>query len=284
MPFKHNRKRNPALVYEFLVRRLSAQALAGDRPGARRTLGIVRKHFSSGSALALERELFDAVRRTRDASPEAARRVLGEVRVHARRADPRELDRRKGDLIRDVNYAFGREFYAEHRVPEYKLLASVQVVLDGWRRERGISEDVELLGLEEDLVRFMTTSEPAERAFAPERRVDSVTLALAERKFQERYGSSLSGHQRRLLRAYVRDGAGGEQLSALVRDEVARVRAVLSEGMRSELVSSDPVMGSRLQEALDRVGRVPALAPAESVQELMLYQRLADELESPADE
>src|SRR5579862_4386511 len=129
MPFKHNKKRNAALVYEFLVRQMGHRLLEGDQPGYRDTLRIVRRYFSANTILGAERELFEAVKTTRGVPEIVARRVLGIIRDRFMRLDHRKVDIKKSNLIKEINHGYGREFFTRYRVPEYRMLASIQMFL-----------------------------------------------------------------------------------------------------------------------------------------------------------
>ena len=60
--FKHNRKRNTGLIYEFLTRQLSSQVIEKDDVGFKKTFSIIEKYFKNGSVLAKELEIFETIR------------------------------------------------------------------------------------------------------------------------------------------------------------------------------------------------------------------------------
>ena len=126
--FKHNKKRDTGLVYEFLVRKLSQTMVEKDTSSYQKTMDILRKYYGDGAILAEERELFDVIMNARGLSEVAARRVLGEVQRVAKSMDARKIDIKKSNLIKEINYTFGRDFFSNHRVPTYRLLASIQML------------------------------------------------------------------------------------------------------------------------------------------------------------
>src|SRR3990172_2102359 len=140
--FKHRRARNSGLVYEFLVRRLSKSMIDGDRGTYHKTLEVLNRYYSEGTVLSEERELFDVIKNSRCLTESAARRILTEVQKHARKMDARKIDIKKSCLIKEINYAFGKGFFAEHRIPDYRLLASIQMVIDACRNDSVLTESV----------------------------------------------------------------------------------------------------------------------------------------------
>lgn len=283
--FKHNKKRNSALVYEFLIRRMSSQLIAKDQLGYRRTFGMVERYYGSGTPLGAERELFDVIRNTRGASRSIAERVLGEVKEHAVKIEGRLLETKKGDLIREINHSIGQGFFSQHRIPEYRLLASIQMVIDGSRlRLDRLTENVQRVRLEEALIEFMTTQEPiaSQSDELNEDRVDGLVCSLAAQKFHEKYGDALIGPQKKLLDVYLRSIMTGKQerLDEHISAEVVRLDKALVSGRLLKEVREDKVMESKYSEAQAALKKISGPGDvAKKIEELMLYQKLVAELE-----
>lgn len=280
--FKHSKKRNSGLVYEFTVRHLARTVIDRDAAGYRRTLDIVRRYFGPGSPLASELELFHAVRASRGLGEQAARRVLREVIVAAARLDHRLLEIKKSNLIREVNHSLGQDVFSRYRVPEYRMLASLQLLINSARGKTSLRERVEqVVQLEEGIVRYMMADGPQPHVdVRPE--VDRLVLSLTTQKFQERYGKSLSAGQRKVLESYARSLITGDdtRFRKVFSSEIARSRAVLQGSSSMDEFREDPVMGARLIEAIQKVDSMAEGDPSGSVCELMLVQRLVEEIEN----
>lgn len=283
--FKHNRKRNSGLVYEFLVRRLSKAMVDRDKGTYARTLEILRKYYGEGTVLAEERELFEVVRNTRGVSEQAARQILSEVQKYARKMDVRKVDIKKSNLIKEVNYAFGKGFFAEHRVPEYRLLASIQMVIDACRGGANLNESVSKIQLEEGLVHYMTTRgdftvQPAARS-----EVDALVMRMVAKRFEEKYARSMIGSQKHLLERYIRYQVTGDRkpLDEFLAAEGQRGFQAIDRAAALPQVREDKVMSERLQEARRKLGDIMAESITkvdEAVEEMMLFQKLVEEIES----
>ena len=278
---RHNKKRNVGLVYELLVREMAARMVDKDTPGFKRAYGIARKYFSPGRPLDQELALFDAIRSARGMRPAAVRRVLGEVTATARLSDSRLIEIKKSNLIKDINYTLGRDFWDRHRIPEYRAIASIQVLIDSARAPKRLEESAQRAQLEESLVGFVSSSGPP-TGIKVDREIDDLVCAVLEQKFNERYGS-LMPRQKKLLERYVRgvvaDDMRDVQLAAKVeRGEMLRT---MNESLTTAIVKSDPVMKERMEKAIDglrEIGDGPLTEDA--MGELLLYGRLVEELRS----
>jgi hypothetical protein len=283
--FKHNRKRNSGLIYEFLVRRMATQILDHDEKGYKKSLEIITRYYADGSSLREEKDLFDVIQTTRGVSEQVARQVVAKVKEHASRLDKWKIDVKKSNLIKDINYAFGKDFFSRHRINEYRLFASIQMVVDSCKAnhdKKTINESVQVMQLEEALVKFMTFEQPQKRPDSEEK-VDSLVCAIAAKKFQEKYGSSLNRDQKTLIEKYMRCMMTGEneEFVAHLSDEKRRIAIELHKSDSMKEIKEDSVMRDRLNEAKKKLSNVDvSSASEESVQEMMLFQKLVEELTS----
>jgi hypothetical protein len=281
MAFKHNKKRNSGLVYEFLVRRLGSQLVEQDKEGANHTVEITERYFSDGEPLANELELFRAIRDTRGVSQTTARRVLGEVARQARMQDAKKLDVKKSNLIKELNYTFGRDFFDKHRLPEYRLLASIQLYIDSHRGKR-LAENFQAIQLEDGMVKWMTST-PVKPEKDIEEKVDDLVCTMASKRFNEKYGNSLNAGQKSLLETYVGSlvTEHNEDLLKKVNEDKNRIAKLLVGSYKMKEVQEDKVMKQRYVEAAKKLASLDVSRADENViEEMMLFHKLAEELSS----
>lgn len=279
--FKHNRKRNSGLVYEFLVRRLGQSLVEHDKKGCARALDIMRRYYSPGAPLAEERELFEVIRNARGLTESAARRIMAQVSAAAVRLDHKKLDIKKSCLIKELNLTFGQGFFAEHRVPEYRLLASIQQVVDACQKQGVLTEDVARIQLEEGLVQYMTTRGSYVKPGPQRSEVDALVMRMAAKRFGEKYSSALIPAQKRLLEKFIRYQATGDSrpLMEFIAAEERRILAAIEKAEAMKEVREDQVMSQRLAEA--KLGQAVEIGDIDKrVEVTMLYQKLAGEIES----
>lgn len=280
--FKHNKKRNSGLIYEFLVRRAGSQMLERDKSGLAKTMEITKKYFAEGRVLANELELFKAIRDTRGVSESTARRVLGEVARQSGRLDHKAIDIKKSNLIKELHYGFGKDFFSAHRLPEYRLLATIQLYIDGCRAGRKLTEGVQAIQLEDGLVKYMTSIEQAPQQH-DDGEIDDLVCTIAMKKFNERYGKALNRDQKILLETYGKSSMTGNQLPIQRRMAGDRLKVwdVLKRSQDDKDIMADTVMATRLVEAAGKLAKMDTQnVTDEKVEEMLLYWKLAEELTS----
>jgi hypothetical protein len=281
---KHNKKRNSALLYEFLVRHISDCVLNNKQEEAKKTLGIVKKYFSKDSPLSDELRCIRVLVNTKGIkSPESARRVIGEVYNHAKNMNVRQLDEVKSKLIADVNKTLANENVYNYKVPNYKLYASAQVLLNNQRNKKTVLESVEKIRLEDVIAEHLMDSSKIQ--FNPLKvnpTYNKVVCNLVVKKFNEKYGKALNENQMKLLSSYVvyLITENNKELGTLIQENVTKFKNQL-KNINDEQVSKD----NDLMKKLDECYRKLVTSDFETINEenivkLLQYMKLVEEVRS----
>ena len=282
--FKHNKKRNSGLVYEFLVRRMGLSMVDKDPDSYEKALGLIKKYYSSGQPLAKEREAFEVISKSRGLNENTCRRVLAEVKRHVSGLDSKKIEIKKSNLIKEVHYSFGQDFFDVHRIPQYRLFASIQMLIEQYKKStsNNITEGVQKIQLEEGIVKFMMSTPETEQKVIRGEKVDSLVAAIAMKKFEERYSGSLNENQKKTLRRFMNFSMTGnsEQFNREMSEEKTALLETLKKSSDEKYFREDSVMKQRLNEAADKLNSLKDLTSESSVQEILLYQKLVQEMTS----
>lgn len=278
--FKHNKKRNTGLVYEFLVRRLATHLLDSNQRGYKKTYAIVKKYFSKNEPLAREREVFEIIRSSRGLSENSAKKILEEVAYAVRNLDQKKIEFKKNNLIKELNYTHGKDFFTSHRLPDYRLLATVQLFIDGCTQKKNLTESVQKLQLEESLIRYMVSSDVKTVAKEAEEHIDSLVCTMVTKRFHEKYGNALNIGQKILLEKYTRSimAENDDIIINKLHEDKENVLSILKSSYNAKEITEDKVMASRLSEAIEKLSSVCSLSRDNAVEEMMLYHKLVEEL------
>jgi hypothetical protein len=282
MSFKHNKKRNVALVYEFLLREMSAKFIEEDKKGFKDVFLIFKKYFSPGCVLHEKKELFDAIRNNRGIKENIARKLLDEAVLRASKIDNHLCEIKESNLIKDINYGLGQDFFAKHKISEYKLLATIQLIFDSIKQKSSLTEDVKKLQLKENLVKFISSTPKTESEML-DIKVNKLVYSLAEEKFLEKYGKVLSECQKRIIARYIKSlfEDGNKSFKKFAANELSNFKKVLTESISLKEVDSDDIMKERMTKAIERINTINESTNVdELVEEVILYQKLVEEIQS----
>jgi hypothetical protein len=203
MKIKHNKKRNVGLVFEQLSRKLTSSTLQGDKETAKKCAKIIAEHFSKGTALYDEMRLFRSLSNTTIKNDALIMKILGEARAASSVLDAKALSKEKTALIKRLNEEFGKGAIFNTPVDNYKTLASIQVLLNEWRRSSNCIDEKSIATLEDQLITEIKGSKSDKRVDESEAALassstPSFVVELAKKKFFKKY-RSLSKAQTKML-------------------------------------------------------------------------------------
>lgn len=227
----HNKRRNSGLLWEFIVRRMSAALVEGDKRAQAAALRLLKRHFAQGTELHRELRIARALMKTSGVTPATASSILGEAKAAARGLDHVRLDKEKGELLRAIARSFHDDSFFEAPVEDYRAYATVQTLFNEWR-DPAHADLGRLARYEDELARRLSAAAaPAGERFLNDESpgVNRLAAHIMTRRLNERYSSQLDPAQRDLLRAYAFRSAGGFDPAALTRRlEEARAVALAS--------------------------------------------------------
>lgn len=272
----HSKKRNSGLLYNFLLRKISAFLVEGDEKKANRALKILKTAFRPGTELHKELRLINSLAKVTLSNASTASSVIQEAKVASRTHDVNALDREKSLLIRNINHRLNDDnLFYEQYVPDYKILATIQTLVNEWRQPTG---DIEKVALYEDALtnHLITEKTPVSDGGLVESSVmDSRLIVKAmTKRLNERYNGVLSTHQKELIRMYALSSGANPNL----RTKLAEIRANLlheidvyvdkhSQGdSKGILEVKEKVINERIEEPND-----------ELISRFMAYSGLLDE-------
>lgn len=204
MNIQHNKKRNVGIIYELLLRSISASLVEGNKKKAQDALDIISKYYDKSTELYKEYRLFNALVKSTVSDTPVAAAVLSEAKSAARRFDLRKLDHEKSLLIRDINHNLQDQNFYHRRIPDYRYYATIQNLMNEWSiGDR--SDLVKTVTLEGQVVHWLL-KEKVELEFEnekPNMEVDGLVVKIMSEKFNQKYGNKLNESQTQLIRDYI---------------------------------------------------------------------------------
>ena len=277
----HNKKRNTALLYEFLVRTVSAALVEGDKKTSATALKILRNFYKPGTQLYKEFRLFNSLVKTTVSSDGVSTSILSEAKAAAALINIEALDREKSQLIRSINHLIKNENFYDQPVNEYRTYATIQTLLNEWRKKPG-TVDIDTVAKYEQQLRDWLVTEKKEHSHSITEDSPGTSRLLMKvmmKKLNEKYSSTLNSDQKEIIRSYAFSTAKDDK-STIIK-KLMEVRNNLSRSIDS-YVTDNPenkfvidkmvsVKSQMLSESLESVDD-------STVSRFMLYSALSHEL------
>jgi hypothetical protein len=268
---KHNKKRNVGLIHEQLVRRASELTVEGRIEETNGVIDVMVRHFGQDSELLKEYKLFGALLHARADCRDTARRIIEESKRLSAKHDARKLDVEKSKLIGDINRNVKQEGFYDQHVPNYKLFATVQTLLNEWRGANRL-DAAKLVAYERSLEDHLMRDEDIEPLIKKEN-ADPLVLNLMIKKFNSKYGSVLNEDQKAILECKL---AGNDQLLIATMQEIKnRVNRNLNAFFEG---CSNSVLFSKKNDVMLTVEQFEPLNDNESLGKALVLANLLQEI------
>lgn len=281
MSSSHNKKRNTGLIYEFLIKTISSSLVENDKQKSSRALKIIKHNFRPGTELYKEFRLINALMKTTVSSEAVAASIMTEAKTAARTHDATELDRQKSILIRNINHQLQDENFYDQHINEYKMFATVQSLVNGWRNPGTNLEKI--AEYEDQLIKWlMTKKETVAESTINENSVGTnrLLMKVMMKKLSEKYDGTLSPDQKALIKAYAFSTANDDKDTIVKKMHEIRDRLLESIDGYMKSNETSEYLNSKLVEVKSKLSETIHEINDSSVSEYMLYAKLVDELTS----
>ncbi|MAE83209.1 MAG: hypothetical protein CMB80_10760 [Flammeovirgaceae bacterium] len=284
MSKSHNKKRNVGVIYELLLRNISECLIRDDKPSAQKALNIIERKFKNGTELYREFRLFNALIRSTVSSSSVAAAILTEAKQAARRCDESLLNREKSLLIREINHNLNDPKFYYRRIPEYKMYATIQTLLNDWRKgdDANFSRVIQYESkVAENLLEQKDVPDINDGA-NPD--VNSLVVNIMTEKINKRYSGKINGEQRDLIRDYVFSISNNKDIKIKskltgVKDNILSDLKLFREKTNNKILLEkiDTVNKKLISESFDKVND-------ESISRFLVLIQLRQELKESLNE
>lgn len=274
---KHNKKRNAALIYEQLIRYISRSIIEGRYEKASQAKKVLSEHYSKGSELYKEFRLFNSFLRTH-VDDLIARKIVAEARRAAENHDPSRLEAEKGHLILAINRDLNESSLYDMRIPEYREMATIQMLLNSWRKPEMASPS-EVVQLEEKVVDILKKPKTAPPLVVSEG-VNPLSLKLAKQKFIQKSSESFTPEQITLISMAAKGNE--EQL----RPILTRIKEGTIKRLNDlKVTESSEVVLSKIGVVSESVHSLnPEDTTSENVSKFLVLGKLCEEISGESNE
>jgi hypothetical protein len=258
---KHNKLRNTGILFELLVRQITADVLENKQNGI--AVKLMREFFNSNTELGKELMLYRAFFNVQNLSEQKAFKLLQLVTEQRKALNQNELNTQKYLLIKEIKKHFDlKEFFAA-RIPSYKIYASIYKTFDATLNGIGTATTIEEAAtsqftIVEHLSGKVVNKESKEQNQLAEiiRGQDDDIRFLSYKILIERFNQKykdLDDSQKELLQEYIYNVSNTTKLKAYVQQK----SAVLAKNIIKESNNvSDKVTRIKLREVVAQLHKI----------------------------
>jgi len=247
---KHSKFKNTGLLFELLVRRITADTLEGKDSAA---VDILRKYFLN-SELGKEYKLYEQLSKHKNLTESKAELVINSLVETSSKLNRTEVRKQRYNLVREIKENYSVEKFFKVKINNYKIYAALNNLI-----ENHTSTDV---APEVVINNKMTLLEHLSKAPVEEKKdelmeefngydkdLKMLTYRVLLEKFNEKY-DDLKSAQKEVLKEFINSVDAPEKLKELYNNRIPGIKSTLEMKIKS---IEDQVIKIKLQEVLKYV-------------------------------
>jgi len=206
MKIKHSKYRNTGILFELLVRQITADTLAGKESKATHIL----KKFFVKTELGKEYKLYETLLNKKHLSEGKADIVINTIIESSKSLNRNTLKRQKYNLIKEISNCYNTDEFFKIKLPNYKAQAALYTLLEIYNNEN-ISDPDQIITNKIALLETLTSKSIDKKQVEDtlleefkscDKDIRILTYKILLEKFNGKY-SDLNKNQKEVLKEFI---------------------------------------------------------------------------------
>jgi hypothetical protein len=284
MNIKHSKYKNTGILFELLVRQITADTLSGVESKAS---NILKKYFTK-TELGREYKLYESFFKNVNVSEAKADMVLNTIVESAKHLNRSALKRQKYNLVNEIRSHYNVEDFFKTKLPNYKAQAALYSLLEIYNGE-DILNPSQIIDNKTVLLEFLTQSnidkqEVKNNILEEFSKQDKDVQVLAYRvlleKFNDKY-AGLNANQKLILKEFINSVDNAPKLKEFYNTKVNEIKNYLSKLNQTVTDKAIQIKINEVISILPLLGKMDK-ASDDNLVNLLQYYQLVEELEAVA--
>ena len=287
MKIKHSKYKNTGILFELLVRQITADTLkGGDSPA----IDLLKKYFVK-TELGREYKLYESILKSKVLNEGRANMIITTILESSQKFNKTSLRKQKYNLISEIQKHYSLETFFGSQIKNYKELAALYTLIESFSSKEQIDSD-QLVASKITLLEHLTNSEIVSKdnkqdilkEFSDyDKDLRILTYKVLLEKFNDKY-KDLSSEQKQILKEFINsvdstpdlrnfyNSKINELKSSLnieaenIKDKATQIKIVEVAKFLTELSKTEKVNDSNLVDLLRYYELVKEIKTANGVQ------------------
>jgi hypothetical protein len=279
MNIKHSKYKNTGILFELLVRQITADTLSGNDSKA---TNILKKYFVK-TELGREYKLYETLSKHKNLTEGKAEVVINSVIESSKNLNRGALKRQKYNLIQEIAKYYNLDEFFATKLPSYKVHAALYTLLEIYNSENLSNPDQIInnkIAILESLTTRVVNKQKVEEDLMTEfqsydKDLRILTYKVLLEKFNGKY-ASLNDNQKTVLKEFINSVDSTPKLKEFYNTKINEIKNELTS-LASKV--TDKVVKIKLNEVnnmLLPLGKVAKVGNDDLVNLLQYYELLEE--------
>jgi hypothetical protein len=248
MYIKHSKFKNTGILFEILVKQITADTLSGNNSSA---IKILKKYFVN-TELGKEYKLYETVFKAKNVSETKANATLTTIVEASQKLNRTKLRKEKYNLVKELKEFYNIDDLFKTKLADYKAQAALYVLFEVYNTQKPTDPN-QIIDNKVTLLEHLTKSssdrdEVKEDVIQEFKSYDkdlrTLTYRIMLEKFNEKY-SDLSSRQKYILKEFIESVDSTPRLKEFYNSEIKYLQEAISKEIKK---TSDKAIKIKLQE------------------------------------
>jgi len=279
MKIKHSKYKNTGILFELLVRQITADTLkGGDSPA----IDILKSYFVN-TELGREYKLYESVMKSKVLSESRANALVSTVLDSSKKFNRTVLKKQKYNLINEIKKHYNLESFFGSKVKNYKEIASVYTLIESYNNQK-VTDLQQITNNKVTLLEFLT-KQPVQKPVDPlieeftgyDKDLRQLTYRVLLEKFNDKY-DNLSIEQKEILKEFIYSVDSTPSLRDFYNDKVSILQEILDSESNNIKDKATKIKITEVAKLLTKLGKNDKV-DSDNLVDLLQYYELVKEIQ-----
>ena len=279
MNIKHSKYKNTGILFELLVRQITADTLSGKDSKA---TNILKKYFVK-TELGREYKLYETVTKYKNLTEGKAEVVINSVIESSKNLNRGALKRQKYNLIQEISKHYNLEEFFKTKLPNYKSYAALYTLVEIYNSDM-LSTPDQIISNKIAILENLTTKQVDKKKVEDDlltefqsydKDLRILTYKVLLEKFNGKY-ASLNDNQKSVLKEFINSVDSTPKLKEFYNNKITEIKSKLTTLAKKV---TDKVVKIKLNEVnnmLLPLGKLSKVGNDDLVNLLQYYELLEE--------
>ena len=280
MKIKHSKYKNTGILFELLVRQITADTLkGGDSPA----IDILKEYFVK-TELGREYKLYESIIKSKVLTEGKAVLVINSILEVNNTLNRKAIKRQKYNLINEIQKHYKLESFFGSKINDYKELASLYTLIESYNSQRNLATE-QIIDSKITLLEYLTKrkieSESKQTVLKEFTEFDKdiriLTYKILLEKFNNKY-DILTNDQKQVLKEYINSVDSTPDLRNFYNTKILDLKSTLKEITKSIKDKATQVKITEVTKFLTELKKTDKVGDNNLV-DLLRYYQLVNEIQ-----
>jgi hypothetical protein len=279
MNIKHSKYKNTGLLFELLVRQITADTLSGKDSKA---TGILKKYFVK-TELGREYKLYESLSKYKHITEGKAETVITTLIESSKDLNRGALKRQKYNLINEIQKYYNLEEFFKTKLPNYKAYASLYTLIEVYNSEN-LSNPDQIISNKIALLEHLSSKQVQKQKVEDDLMTEFqsydkdlriLTYKVMLEKFNGKY-ADLNDNQKSVLREFINSVDSTPKLREFYNSKIEEIKLHLTELTSKVANKATKIKLQEIKNIITPLDKVSKIGNDDLVNLLQYYELLEE--------